>query len=197
MRLLVGRGSVLASVPPPSARRFPRAPNPVEIEGSPERAADRGRFGFTVSDGPSLADPAVVHGLVAQFVAENLALRSQYLWGEIDRDAAIDPAVGRADAQQAILHGKTTAFETSDWNAPDRLGARLVAHAVGGDRADAVSRLLLALAKDMSDAADAGARMKTDDDVLQAVVEDALLVATAHLLGMPPSLLAGENEPEE
>lgn len=103
-------------------------PDPREIEGSAERAADRGReedLGFTVSGRPSLGNPDVVRGLVSEFAASVVGARRGYnedrLSGEQAQAALRDLAVefGR------IIMGFDGRYQALPWHDPLRLGRRI------------------------------------------------------------------------
>lgn len=108
------------------SRDMPPRVDPRSIEGSPERAADRGReveLGFVASDKPSLGNPDVVRGLVSEFASGVVAARGAWLKGkEADPKARIrELAVEYGN----IIMGRDARFEALPWNDPTRLGRRI------------------------------------------------------------------------
>lgn len=102
--------------------------DPKEIEGSPERAEDRGReedLGFQASDKPSLGDPAVVRGLVSEFAGQVIAARRAFNAGELDGQQAKERIGALATEYGNIIMGRDQAYAALSWNNPARLGRRI------------------------------------------------------------------------
>jgi len=86
--------------------------DPREIEGSPERAADRGReedLGFLVSDRPSLGNPDVVRGLVSEFASSIVDVRKRYNQGKLSGEDAKDEIRGWPSSTARSYWARTTA----------------------------------------------------------------------------------------
>lgn len=167
------------------------------IEGSPERAADRGReqgFEYFAQEGQPLGSPEVTEGLVRQFLSECIDARLAI------HEERLTPEAGKAKMQAAskryaaIFMGADSSYAASPWNTPEGLGAYIAANYEGaGDKDEACEALFLRLAADMMKLARAHEDEEIDDDVAQfqteALVEDAVLT----LLGLP----AEADDPEE
>lgn len=166
------------------------------IEGSPERAADRGReqgFEYFAQDGQQLASPEVVEGLVRQFLTECLDARVAI------HEERLTPEEGTAKMQDAakryavIFMGGDSTYAISPWNSPEGLGAHIAANYQGaGGNEEACDALFLRLAADMMKIAKAHEEEEAEDDAVQfqtdALVEDAVIT----LLGLP----AESEDPE-
>ena len=163
--------------------------DPRTIEGSPERAADRGQeqgFEYFSQDGQQLASPEVAEGLVRQFLAECIEARVAIHEGKATPEEAKARMQDAAKRYAAIFMGKDSAYAASPWNSPDGLGAFIAANYQGsGDKDQACEAMLLRLAADMMKIAKAHEDEQLDDDAAQfqadALVEDAL----GTLLGLP------------
>lgn len=108
-----------------------------EIEGSPERAADRGRqddLGFSLSSKPSLGNPDVVRGLVSEFAGQVVGVRGAYNEDRVDDAGARDMVRELAREYGHIVMGRDGRYDPLPWNDPSRLGRRirLVAPAIEG-----------------------------------------------------------------
>lgn len=108
-----------------------------QIEGSPERAADRGRqedLGFSLSAKPSLGNAGVVRGLVSEFAGEVVASRRAYNEGKLDGGQAQERVRELAREYGRVVMGLDDRYEALPWNDPGRLGRRikLVVPAVDG-----------------------------------------------------------------
>lgn len=112
--------------------------DPKSIEGSPERAADRGRAdelaGIAPTEKPSLADPDVVRGLVSEFAAGIVGIRKAYNAGTADGDASQEQLRELAREYGAVVMGHDSSYASTPWNDPSRLGRRvgLVVPAIDG-----------------------------------------------------------------
>lgn len=108
-----------------------------EIEGTPERAADRGRevdLGFSMDPRPSLGNADVVRELVSKFGTDVVAVRRQYLEDELTGEEAQARVRELAKDYGAIIMGRDEAYFALPWNSEVRLGRRikLVVPAVDG-----------------------------------------------------------------
>lgn len=111
--------------------------DPREIEGSPERAADRGRaedLGFSMDPRPSLGDANVVRGLVSEFAAAIVEARKQYNLDQLTGEQAKDRVRELAKEYGDTIMGRNARYFSLPWNDPARLGRRikLVVPAVDG-----------------------------------------------------------------
>lgn len=108
-----------------------------QIEGSPERAADRGRqedLGFSLSSKPSLGNADVVRGLVSEFAGEVVSARKDYNLGKVEGGQAQERVRELAREYGRIVMGLDDRYDALPWNDPGRLGRRikLVVPAVEG-----------------------------------------------------------------
>lgn len=108
-----------------------------EIEGSPERAADRGReedLGFSMDPRPSLGDADVVRGLVSKFGSDVVAVRRGYLEDTLTAKEAQARIRDLAREYGGIVMGRDESYFALPWNNEARLGRRikLVVPAVEG-----------------------------------------------------------------
>jgi len=102
--------------------------DPREIEGSPERAADRGRaedLGFSMDPRPSLGNLNVVRGLVSQFGAEIVDVRKQYNLDKLTGEQAQARVHELAQEYGDIIMGRSKEYDALPWNDPQRLGRRI------------------------------------------------------------------------
>lgn len=111
--------------------------DPREIEGSPERAADRGRaedLGFSVSSRPSLGNADVARGLVSEFASAIVAARKDYNLDKLTGEQAQARVRELAKEYGEIVMGRDARYEALPWNDPARLGRRikLVVPAIDG-----------------------------------------------------------------
>lgn len=111
--------------------------DPREIEGSPERAADRGRaedLGFSMDARPSLGDGNVVRGLVSEFAAAIVDVRKDYNLDKFTGEQAQAKVRELAKEYGDIVMGRDSRYFALPWNDPVRLGRRikLVVPAVDG-----------------------------------------------------------------
>lgn len=102
--------------------------DPREIEGSPERAADRGRaedLGFSMDPRPSLGDAAVVRGLVSEFAAAVVDARKQYNQDKLTGEDARARVLELAKEYGATVMGRDSRYLALPWHDPARLGGRI------------------------------------------------------------------------
>lgn len=108
-----------------------------EIEGTPERAADRGRevdLGFSTDSRPSLGNADVVRELVSKFGTDVVAIRRDYLEDKLTGQEAQARIRDVARDYGAIVMGRDADYFALPWNSDTRLGRRikLVVPAVEG-----------------------------------------------------------------
>lgn len=163
----------------------------VSIEGSKERAADRGQdlLFEALPSGASLASMEIVEHVVRQYLGELLDIRMDYHADKIDGDSAVQ-AIDKAATQYAdMFMGKSSDFPGTNWNTPEGLGTYLLAVLDTDSKPEDSARdLFLRIASDFSKAVilpneedeldEEEATFRTD-----AIVEDAVHA----LLGLPNS----------
>ena len=162
--------------------------DPREIEGSPERAADRGReedLGFRVSDRPSLGDAAVVEGLVREFAAAVVSVRRQYNEDKLGGDEAAAAVRDLAREYGRISMGADDRYEPTPWNNQDRLGRRigLVVPAIDGVP-DPGELLFLTIGSSLIDLAVAHESGRLTDDDAKSQSQEMLADTINLLLGL-------------
>jgi hypothetical protein len=166
--------------------------DPVEIEGTPERAADRGLpdgFGFFASDiGDKnyLGSPEVVGDIVRTYCQDALALRVKAGRGEMLPNDALEGLHALAERTAAIFTNPGDAYRSMLFNSVDGVGEFVkAALQLDASAEDAVKTLFLNTSNQIFEThAQYLAGTVGDDDVrfqLDAAVEDA----TRMLLGLP------------
>jgi len=171
--------------------------NRVEIEGSKERAADRGSAeGLVIPENQdrSLAVPSVVEGIVRQWLMDLMDIRLRWLKDEISGDQAIEEMRLIHKGAQAIFYGRAEGYETTSWNAEQGLGRHLVNKVVGGEVQDAVFRTFYFAASEILPGLQDHAAGKMNDDMMEAMIEELISRYAAHMLGLPPEMLTGTSE---
>lgn len=158
-----------------------------EIEGSPERAADRGRqedLGWPESARPSLGDPAVVRGLVQDFATEVIGVRADYNGDKLTGQQAQDAIRAAAVRYGGIFMGRDGKFEALPWNDPARLGQRILLSAGSVDGVDDPGEaLFLILSRSLTDIAVAHEDGRLSDPAAKQNLKDALDSVVDLLLG--------------
>lgn len=100
--------------------------DPRLIEGSPERAADRGNdFGFSMDPRPSLGNVDVVRGLVSEFSAAIVDTRKQYNLDKLSGEQAQQRVRELAREYGDTIMGRDSRYDAMPWNDPTRLGRRI------------------------------------------------------------------------
>lgn len=100
--------------------------DPRLIEGSPERAADRGNdFGFSMDTRPSLGNADVVRGLVSEFAAAIVDTRKQYNLDKLSGEQAQQRVRELAREYGDTIMGRDSRYDAMPWNDPARLGRRI------------------------------------------------------------------------
>lgn len=156
-----------------------------EIEGAPERAADRGReadLGFSMDPRPSLGNADVVRELVSKFGADVVAVRREYLEDKLTGQEAQARIRDLARDYGAIVMGRDKDYFALPWNCDTRLGRRikLVVPAIEGVN-DPGELLFLTVGTSLSSlAASHEAGRVTDDDAEHHTKE--MLEDTANLI---------------
>lgn len=119
--------------------------DPKEIEGSPERAADRGRaedLGFPTGPKPSLGNIDVVRGLVSEFASQVVGVRKQYNAGKLDHMQAQERIFELAQEYGNIIMGADASYAAMPWNDASHLGAHIRLAVPGIDGIDEPGLLL-------------------------------------------------------
>lgn len=156
-----------------------------EIEGTHERAADRGReedLGFSMDPRPSLGNADVVRELVSKFGADVVAVRREYLEDKLTGQEAQARIRDLARDYGAIVMGRDKDYFALPWNCDTRLGRRikLVVPAVEGVN-DPGELLFLTVGTSLSSlAASHEAGRVTDEDAEHHTKE--MLEDTANLI---------------
>ena len=157
------------------------------IEGTKERAADRGWMGLDVPEGDALNSPTVAESIVREFLGKVIDLRAKYNADKINGEQTLEKIKEQAQAYADIFMGKASGYAKTDWNTPERLGAHIAA-AIGDDETNdtAAYAFFLYLASSLTEHAiiphendeldEDDARFRMD-----ALVDDAILL----LLGLP------------
>lgn len=119
------------------------------IEGTPERAADRGRdmFDAIVGEG-ALASLDGVEGMVRDFFGEIVDTRTAYHNDEIDGPAASERVQAIAKKYADIFMGKDQSYGPMPWNSPEQLGTALAANIEDSTPENAAEHFLLRSAAD-------------------------------------------------
>ena len=170
--------------------------DPLTVEGSEERARDRGDPGLIQipdPEGNSLAVPSVVQRILWEHIADLVALRRRWLRDEIDKVQALGELKAMGERRQAILYGQAEGYEATTFNSAEKLGVHLATNVVGGEPADAAARAFNQVFIDMAGDMEAHEQGKLSTEMFQAVIEDVVLRYTGHFLGVPPEVFAGES----
>lgn len=166
--------------------------NRVEIEGTEERARDRGEdtlFApfFSAKQQDFLTDPDVAYAVVSSFLSEVLEVDVRHEKDEIDDIAARDAVVKICDRYAAIFMGQSEDYAPTIWNRPEGLGLYLVkVVGVPESKENAVRAVLLrAAASFLNDVVAPFASDEIDEEAakfrIAAAKEDLVTV----LLGLP------------
>ena len=128
-----------------------------EIEGSPERAADRGRaedLGLPSGDRPYLGDPEVVLGLVRHFGTSVVDVRKRYNLDTLTADGAMKAVDDLTGEYGRIFMGRDPRYQALPWNSPEQLGQHIHTRLPeAGDDPDPGKAAFLALARSLLDVA--------------------------------------------
>jgi hypothetical protein len=101
----------------------------VSIEGSAERAADRGRDFFDPISGskPFLGSPDVLDALVRSFLGKLVDIRIAYNSDQIEGTEASKQIAALCESHAATVTGRNADYEAAKWNSDEQLGAFLAA----------------------------------------------------------------------
>jgi hypothetical protein len=161
--------------------------DPREIEGSAERAADRGRaeeLGMPEGDRPSLGSVDVVQGLVSEFAAHVVDVRKRYNQDKLTSTQAQASVRELASEFGGVVMGRDQRYQAMPWNDPTRLGRRikLVTPAIDGID-DPGEQLFLTLGLSLVELAAAHEGERMSDEDVQGKVQEMLLDAAQLILG--------------
>lgn len=165
--------------------------NRVRIEGSKERARDRGEdtlFAPAFASGKDmLTDPDVVESLVSSFMSEIAGVHTRYMNDEIEGPAATAETVKVCERYADIFMGRTDDYAPMPWNSPDGLGVYLVVSAgVPERKEDAVKAVLLRTAASfLNDVITPFSAGEIGDDAAKFRVEATKEDLVTLLLGLP------------
>jgi len=156
-----------------------------EIEGSPERAADRGRqedLGFGMESKPSLGNAGVVRDLVSKFGKDVVAVRREYLEDTITGKEAQERVRELASDYGAIIMGRDSDYAPLPWNSESRLGRRImkVVAAIDGIN-DPGELLFLTVGTSLSSLAASHEAGRISDDAAEQHTQE-MLEDTANLI---------------
>lgn len=153
------------------------------VEGSAERAADRGNdFGFSMDSRPSLGNQDVVRGIMSEFGADIVNVRKQYNQDKLDSEQAQAKVRELAKSYGDIVMGRDARYDALPWNSPERLGRRikLVVADVDGV-SDEGELLFLTIGSSLMDLAAAHEAGRVSDGDAENHVQ-AMLEDTANLV---------------
>lgn len=159
-----------------------------EIEGTPERAADRGSaedLGFSMSNKPNLGNADVVTGILSEFGTAAVNIRKRYNQDKIDNSQAKHELRDLAVEYGNIIMGRDERYEAMPWNSPERLGRRikLVVPAVEG--VDEPGELLfLTIGTSLMSIANAHELGKLTDEAGEKHTQEMLEDTAALILGI-------------
>lgn len=166
--------------------------NRVEIEGSEERARDRGEDTFFTpffagKQQDFLTDPDVVDAVVASFMSEVLGVSTRYVKDEVDEAGAKDAVQKICDRYAAIFMGQSADYAPTGWNRPDGLGLYLVNVAgIPESKEDAVKAVLLRTAASyLNEVVNPFAADEIDDEAAKFRTDAAKEDLVTLLLGLP------------
>lgn len=163
--------------------------DPKEIEGSPERAADRGReedLGFKPPGSrPSLGDPEVVRALVSEFAQQVVGVRRAYNEDKLSDQEAIDRIHELSVEYGRVVMGTGSGYEPLPWHDPSRLGRRirLVLPAEDGIE-DPGELLFFSIASSLMDLAVQHENGRMSDDDVRAKAQEMLADTADLILGL-------------
>jgi hypothetical protein len=160
--------------------------DPKEIEGTPERAADRGReedLGFPSPGAmPSLGNPAVVRAMVSEFAGAVVGVRRLYNEDKLTGDQSLAQIHDLATEYGGVVMGRDARYQSLPWNSLESLGRRikLVVAAVDGVT-DPGELLFLTVGMSLVEIAQAHEDGRMSDDDAKSKVQ-AMLEDTANLI---------------
>jgi hypothetical protein len=162
---------------------------PKEIEGSPERAADRGReedLGIVLpGTRPSLGDPEVVRSLVAEFAQQVVGVRKGYNADKLNETEALDAIHDLAVEYGRVVMGADESYMPLPWHDPSRLGRRIRLVVPAEDGVEDPGQLLFAaIASSLIDLAVQHEDGNMSDDDVKAKVDEMLTDTVNLILGV-------------
>ena len=86
------------------------------IEGTKERAADRGWMGLDVPEGDALNSPTVAESIVREFLGKVIDLRAKYNADKINGEQTLEKIKEQAQAYADIFMGKASGYAKTDCN---------------------------------------------------------------------------------
>lgn len=160
--------------------------DPKEVEGSPERAADRGReedLGFKAPGSrPSLGDMSVVQSLVSEFAQQVVGVRRAYNEGKLTPEQSIDRIHDLAVEYGRVVMGFDSRYQPLPWHDPARLGRRIKLVLPAEPGVDDPGQLLfLSVGSSLIDLAAQHEDGRMGDDDVKAKVGE-MLQDTIHLI---------------
>lgn len=163
------------------------------IEGSSERAADRGRDMFDPIGDSTLGSYETVDGLVRQFLGEIVDTRKAYHEDKLEGPQASEKVQEIASKYAAIFMGKDASYGPTAWNSPEQLGEHLLAALEGKSTSEAAAAdYLLRVASDFIVAVSIPIELdELDDETAQFRIEATVEDCVYALLGIR------QDEPEE
>lgn len=171
------------------------ARKPEEIEGSRERAADRGQpqgltfFESETEEGKRyLGDPADVEMTVREFAGEAHQIASDATFERITGEVAMDRLNALCDRYAGIFYGKEPGgFRAMPFNNPKSLGAFINERLGMTEPHDkAASVLFMNTANQIFEAYQGTMSGTLDDADAQFLIESAIDDTSRILLGLPP-----------
>lgn len=159
-----------------------------QLEGSKERAADRGRdqlFGDNLPDN-ALNSMQTVDAVVRSFVTKVIDVRVRYNTDQITETQARQEVDALAQQYGDVFMGKSQDYAALPWNSPAQLGEYLVGVMEGDATPETSARdFFLYIASQLLQTMVEFEHEKIDDEVMKFRL-DTLLEDAAHaLLGIP------------
>lgn len=153
------------------------------VEGSAERAADRGNdFGFSMDSRPSLGNADVVRGLMTEFGSDIVNVRIQYNSDKLDGEQAQARVRDLAASYGKIVMGQDDRYDAMPWNSPEHLGRRIKLVTAEVDGVSGPGELLfLTIGSSLMDLAAAHEAGRVSDSEAERHTKD-MLEDTANLI---------------
>ena len=160
--------------------------DPKQVEGSPERAADRGAeedLGFVAPGAtPSLADPSVVDGLVREFATRVVDVRKAYNSDKLSSEQAQQQVRELAREYGEVVMGRDARYQALPWHNPGSLGRRILRVVPAAEGVEDPGELLfLTVGSSLVNLAAAHEEGRMSDEDVQAKMGE-MLTDTAHLI---------------
>ena len=170
--------------------------DPREVEGSAQRAADRGRsLGFdaipiSTEATPYLGDRDAVDGIVRTMLSKIIDARGKFHRQQLSGDAATKQETDAINAAAAIFNGQTPGYQLMPaWNKPEGVG-NYVKQRRGWDipAADAVRSYLAVMANLTTEVFDSYCIGHMDDEDARWRLDVNVEDITNMMLGLNPSM---------